>query len=243
MLGFFKGFWPYVTTFEWWQGLIIIIAVLITFFIGKYWKNVFSVIENIFKKGRSCGDCIVILFSKETKHRAGRNNIMGHILEEQMLLASQKIDGLYLKLITNYREDIIMKRDADSVVDYITEEKEYSLYREMLSNAFDMVIKEIRRSMKENGFHDIDGKLFSEYVKNMSSHLADVAKMYIMDRYPEHMTVPLLDIMKKFSVSSIEDIIFDIYINAKEIRNNAERAAIELDEKFVDEIDEFVKNK
>jgi hypothetical protein len=37
---FFKGFWNYISPFAWWQGLITIFVVLVTFYIGKYWRNV-----------------------------------------------------------------------------------------------------------------------------------------------------------------------------------------------------------
>lgn len=39
MLDFFKGFWTYISTLLWWQGAIIIIAIVFIFVLGKFGKN------------------------------------------------------------------------------------------------------------------------------------------------------------------------------------------------------------
>lgn len=246
LLEFFKGFWTYVSLFTWWQGLIIIATVLIIIFIGKNWKNVINWIGDFFTgkgKIRSCGDCIIILFSKEAKHLSERKKVTGRVLEDQMLFASQKIDSLYLEMIDGYRKDIIKFRKEGIEIDHIVEEKEYISYREMLSNAFDLVKRELRRSFKENGFKELSGKAFSEYVKNETRHLIDIAKSYLVDRYPDKAVVPLDYRFEHINYSKIEDIAFDVYTNAKEIMKNADIKTEEIDKNFVEEIDEFIKSK
>lgn len=243
LIGFFRGFWGYVSGLEWWQGLIIIFVVLVTILIGSFWKKIIAWIGNrLFRTARSCGDCILILFGKEAVYTAERKKATSHILDTQMTFASQKLDSLYLDLITSYRKDIVSHRDGKNV-DQSLENKEYAWYKEALANAFDLIKKELRRSFKENGFHELSGKLFSEYVKNISSHLIDIGKAYMVDKYPSDMMVPLEERLDKLNESHIEDIVFDVYTNAKEIRNEAEVKAKKLDDDFKTEINDFMKNK
>lgn len=242
LTGFFKGFWGYVSGLQWWQGAIIIFIVLVTILLGSFWKKIISWIGNrITRASRTCGDCILLLFSKEAIYTSERKKITEHILDTQMIFASHKLDSLYLSMITSYRKDIVAKRGPN--YDISLENKEMSWYKEALHNAFDDIKKEVRRSFKENGFHELSGKLFSEYAKNISRHLIDIGKAYMIDKYPSDMIVPIEERLDSLDENGIDDIVFDVYMNAKDVRIEAVAKAQKIDDDFKTEINEFVKNK
>jgi hypothetical protein len=174
---FFKGFWGFIGALAWWQGLIVLVVVMITFFIGKYWKNI------------------------------------------------SKMFG----------------SSSDTL--------QYRMFWGLISDAFNIKVKdEIRRSFKENGFHDSSGNDFSIYVKNQSNVLVSILKDHIMNLYPPNsskMVVNLdeiLDYIDK-NESVMEDRFFEIYIEAKKLKKYEVDTIATIDKKFEEEIGRFIKKK
>lgn len=180
---FFKGLFAYITNnnLEWWQGLIIMVVVMITYFIGKFWKNVFSWIGSKF------------------------------IIEKNETL-------------------------------------QYRMFWGLINDAVNIRMKdEIRRSFKENGFHELGGNEFSSYVKNQSKNLVSIIKNHIINLYPigQSLSVSMESILdeidKKDSV--FEDIFFEIYTEAKTFKCQDDWSLDEIDKKFEEEILNFIKSR
>ena len=194
-------------------------------------------------KARSCKDCATILMGKAVKYFS-HVMIKRNVLEEQMTFASHKLDGIQLKLIQDHRTALAKARAQPTQPDLETENIEYVLVKELSSNATDLVKKEIRRSFKENGFPQMTGREFSDYVKDETSTIIGLLTRYIMDSYPLYgMMVPLTDLLSLVNRDYIEDIIFEIYSFAKQVKNTSLRAIEEDEKKLAADIDEFIKAK
>lgn len=179
---FIKELFGYVKGFEWWQGLIILFVLMVTFFIGKYWRNVF--------------DLVGIKFYGE------------------------KSDTLQYRMFWGLTNDAINIRMKD----------------------------EIRRSFKENGFHELGGNQFSQYVKNQSKNLIGILKNHIINLYPPNtkkIIVSMDEILEYIDIkeSSFEDFFFEIYTEAKKCKRQDEEAIQEIDKKFEEEINNFALEK
>lgn len=192
-------------------------------------------------KKRSCGDCIVILFSKGKKHEVDRNKFLDRILKDQMNFVEQKIIEIQLKTFQSFRKDVL---EFGTEIDHAEKEKQYKQYCETLKNALEIGKNEVRRSFKENGFHSLSGLEYSNYVKDKTQTLISMVKTYLIDHYPhERMVVTLDHRFANLDERMIEDEIFEVFNKAKEVRNEAEAKVAELDEGFKKDIDSYAEKQ
>jgi hypothetical protein len=243
---FFIGFWNYVTGLHS-LGTVIAVVVALTFALSPLiimgFKKLWKWIGSKFNKKRSCGDCILLIFGISEKYKKDIDRIDRKILEKQMNYVEQKIETITLDLLRTYKEDQMLIVDEKS--NYSTEivDRDYINYKEALANAIDLAKKEIRRSFKENGFHTKDGKEFADYVKEKAVDLLAIARRYMMSSYCKNAFVPLEYRFKRFDERKFEDLVFDVYIKAKEIKVDSENRITELENEFKIEMDKFVKEK
>lgn len=252
-----KEFWTFLQSFlqslnlDFWQSFLIILSIIVVFL---FFKNIKTVIEVIgisinwiiskFRKKRSCGDCALLMINTVTDTMKRKKDITDYILDEQMNYVELKIEILILDFLTSYKEKQLKLRNQNKTPDYVMEQKEYLLYQEGLHNALRLVVKEIKRSFKENGFHYKSGKEFADYVKEKSKELISIGKKYLMSCYPsENMIVSLKGLFDGLDTADIEDKVFDIFINAKEIKIKSIQKINEIDEEFKENINKFVNNK
>lgn len=177
------AFWNAVTQilsiYEWWQGLIYVVVCMITFFIGKYWRNIFIWIGK--------------------------------------------------KFVSDYPPTL-----------------QYRMFWGLINDAINIRAKdEIRRCFSENGFHNTTGQEFSLYVKNESNVIIDMIKDHIINLYPPtntRMSVSMQEVLNflKTEQHAIEDTIFEIFVEAKRLKKYEIEKFIEIEEKFVNEINMFV---
>jgi len=194
------------------------------------------------KKGRSCSDCASMLVGKTTKYFTNIY-LKKNVLDEQMTFASHKLDRVHLNFIKAYRASITKARDPKDD-DPERENVQYGLLQEASKNGMDLVKCEIRRSFKENGFVEMSGKEFSMYVKNETNILLDTLTSYLMQSYPNHgMMVSLDDALENLNKDRIEDIIFDIYTNAKYLKKESIQYVENEKTKFYEDIDKFIETK
>lgn len=178
---FFNGFWNYISNFEWWQGLIIIIFILITFFIGKFWKKVIAWIG------------------------------------EKISISS-------------------------------TETLQYRMFWGILTNATQLLIKdELRRSFKENGFDELNGAEFSNYVKDKHKIVMSMLKQHIINLYPpnnSNLIVSMDEIIKYIDGknSYYEDLMFNIFTEAKQLKKNGVEIENKIEDDFLKDVEHYVKN-
>lgn len=126
---------------------------------------------------------------------------------------------------------------------------QYRMFWGLTNDAINIKLKdEIRRSFKENGFEKISGLEFSQYVKNQSKVLMSILKNHIINLYPPNKTgikismEEILDFVDK-KESNIEDIIFEIYIEAKKIKKQDIELMMKIENRFGKEIDSFIEKK
>jgi len=131
----------------------------------------------------------------------------------------------------------------------VSETLQYRMFWGLTNDAINIVMKdEIRRSFKENGFENLSGNDFSKYVKNQSETLLSAIKNHIINLYPpDHRKLKVsmeetVDYVKNTS-SKIEDIIFEMYIEAKNIKKHDIEELEKIDAKFGKEIDSFSKKE
>lgn len=223
--------------------IIVLVVLLVTLGIlgkvnVKFGKNIIT-FGKIAK--RSCGDCILLLMSKRERLDSQRNFVSSRILKEQMNFAEQKIIEVQNTLLTSYRDILNKKSNGITGPD---ENKQYRLYQGILSSAFMAIKDEIRRSFKENGFEHLSGAEFSTFVRAKLGALIAIGKSHINDLYPyEGMLVTVDNRMKNLDAmtSKLEDVCFDLFIKAKDIKTDAKKKVESLEKDFSKEIDEFLQ--
>jgi len=190
-------------------------------------------------KKRTCTDCIRVILGKTAKFQTRRDILQNNVLKNQMTYAEIKLKEFELYLIQDYKSQLYQRRTPTS--NLCIEHKEFLLYQETLLNACETIKSEIRRSFKENGFHELTGTEYSSYVKSKAEALISIGRQYIMSRYPfEGMIIPLDDRFEMLDKASVSDYTNSIYGRAKEIRLDADREIAELDSKYEKEITEFI---
>ena len=229
LLGVFFNIFTNSNGLPFWQSLIVSVLLLILFLLLTKSKNFF---EKLIHR-RSCGDCVLLIFGISEEYRSQEDYINRNLLNKKMLYAEQKIELVILNLLKQYK--VFQKNNPN--------EKEYWGYKHSITNALDLVKREIRRTFLENGFHTISGKEFSDYVKEKTKSLISTIENFIMNDYPKDMTVQIETLFSSFDKNWFEDIIFEIYINSKSIQVEADNNIDELEKQLKEDIDIFVKRK
>lgn len=192
---------------------------------------------------RSCKDCMVLTFSKREEFEVKRHKLENSILKNQMNFAEHKIYSVVFALTQDYRDQLKEKREKGAT-DLEKEQHDYLLYEEILKQGLAIAKDEIRRSFKENGFHELSGVEFQTYVKSKAKDLVNMARSYLVHRYPTtNMIIPVDDRIDRLDIARMEDICFDIYVNAKEVRNKVESEIKSLEQDFIQKIQEILKTK
>lgn len=229
-----------------WQLVIVILtifAIVVISLFGKFVWNAGVVKIGIGKdknnKKRSCVDCIRIILGKTAKFQVKRDILQSNILKNQMTFAEIKLKEFELFLIQDYKSQLVKKRTESTNLQ--DEHKQFLIYQEALMNSFDLIKSEIRRSFKENGFHQLSGNDYASYVKAKAESLVSIGRQYLLSRYPfEGMTISLEERFASLDKSRACDHVFDIYNRAKEIRKEADNDISELDSRYEKEINDFI---
>jgi len=130
-----------------------------------------------------------------------------------------------------------------------SETLQYRMFWGLTNDSINIKMKdEIRRSFRENGFCELSGNDFAQYAKNQNKILFAILKNHFINLYPpedKRMKVKMEDVLEYLDKrgSHIEDIIFEMYIEAKRIKNQDQSDLNEIDKRFEKEIDDFTKRK
>lgn len=191
---------------------------------------------------RSCKDCMVLTFSKREEFEVKHHRLENSILKNQMNFAEHKLDSVLFSLSQDYRDHLKEKRTPTSEPDLEKEHHDYLLYEEILKQALAIAKDELRRSFKENGFHELGGVEFQSYVKNKAADLINMTRSYLIHRYPTTgMLISIDERVERLNIGKMEDICFDVYVNAKEVRNRIEAEINTLEQDFINKIQEMLK--
>lgn len=201
---------------------------------NKFFGTTFSLPET---KKRSCFDCILLINSIREHYEVERNEISDGILKLQMNFAEQKMIEMETMLYSKYMESL-----SKLSLPYDEESKQSIIFYGILKDTQRIIKDEIRRSFKENGFHTFSGMEFSTYVKVRMSTIKALSTQNYMNRYPSHVMVinkeQLMNMMMLI-LPQMEDVLYDVYTNAKDIRLVSDKKLKDIKAEFVKKLDEF----
>jgi hypothetical protein len=222
-----KDFWTYLSEFEWWQGLIIIIAMGLMLIISGYGKKVVEKIKETVKpKKLKCEVCIKMVLMKSIMIQTKMGYISNNVLKDQMNIVEQKISEMKTILINTYSEELNKSRLIEKNNQYLYDETiQYKLYLGLINDALFLVKDELRRALKENGFHEKSGLEFSAYVKDKVKHIVYLIEQHMRNLYP--MMGMIVSLEKELeninkNIYKIEDILFELFSDAKSIKTGAD---------------------
>ena len=237
----------YIKTLPFGSAVTIVVMVTIIMALTKL-KSIINftkwAVGKSSKKKRTCGDCVLIIFSIRELYEFQREKLRTNLLRQQMTYVEQKIQEVIMFLAQNFNDDIkLLGKDATNN----KRVSESALYCESLKNSLLEVKDEIRRSFKENGFAAMSEKEYAQYVKEKAKILVMSARSYLRQYCVEtDETIIKLkdrfDKMDKWHFQQFEGWAFDIFTNAKDLIIETERKRVNLDEKFKKDIDNFVND-
>lgn len=225
-----------------WVALLMMVVFLLIIIVIK-WDSVSKMFSFFKKTGRTCSDCIMIIIGIREKYESEIDKIERCILKAQMNYVEMKLQEIIFYLVGTFKQDIDhlkTNQNEDCI------KMEMSLYREALKNSVNGAVKdELRRSFKENGFVEMSEIEFAQYVKQKYRNLLSVARDYLSQYYieSENTIVALKHRFESFNDSRFEEMTFDVFRNARDIVRDAKIRSEDLKNKFMDNIDNFLKNK
>lgn len=240
--------WLNTLSLTWWQSLIFFVVMLI----GNLLKNKkFNIPITLTKKKKSnlirCIDCVQILNNKSNElyaeHRrtlVEEDRLESSILRKQMNFAEEKlaeVEGNFL----NFYNSLISIDDNEQIIG--SEIKEYRMYWGLVKSCMRSIHDKIRIYFKENGFSEESGTDFSKNIKSKTRSIINVFDQEIINLYPktEKMIVSSETILKFIQEESpnIEDIIFEIFIEAKRIKKETRDKIRELRDEYKKKHEQF----
>jgi len=235
---FLKDFWTYLSGLEWWQGLIFIIVLGLIIIISGYGKKIIEKIKEQFTpKKLKCEVCIKMVLMKSIMIQTKMGFILNNILRDQMNIVEQKISEIKTILINTYSEELNKSRSIEKDNRYLYDETiQYKLYLGLINDALFLVKDELRRSLKENGFHKKAGLEFSVYVKDKVKQIIYLIEQHLRNLYPMMGMIVLLDKeLENINNNShkIEDIMFELFADSKVIKNEADLKLKECEEELL----------
>ena len=198
--------------------------------------------ETIYIKKRSCSDCILILMGEREKYEMKIRGVLDRILRNQMVFVEQKLIELQALLNNDFMEEYKkLKITSNIPIEY--EMVQYKAFYGILIDSIAKGKDEIRRSFKENGFESLGGTEFSVYVKDKTKSFVALIMQNITNLYPiQGMIVPSdIEIAKiESATSKVEDIIFEVFVHAKEVKKQADTDAKIYKSEYREWIDKFI---
>jgi hypothetical protein len=264
--------WVVGLSLTWWQNLIFLVVIGVIFVIFNFTKTK-EFWNYMFKKRTklSCEDCLRIVENKKQTMKIKIEKIENGILKSQMNFAEQKMLELLFLFINNFSKTFKNSIDKDEVyvfLKYLQEKykddenmswrikeviEEFNSNKEIIQNklfwsvifeGLEKSIKnEIRRSFKENGFHELNEDGFKIYLQNRFKILTSTINQQIINSYPKNvgMVVSQEEILNQIPLlqNEINNIIADIYTEAKKIKLNSDKEIKEIETHFFQEMKEF----
>jgi hypothetical protein len=189
---------------------------------------------------RSCGDCVLILMGEREKYELQFRKEHDRILKTQMVFVEQKLIELQTLLINSWNEDIhISTKNGATTVD---ESVQHKLVYGLLKDALIGLKDEIRRSLKDNGFYDLNSSEFSDYVKERIRVIVSMLVVHIQNIYPDRGGVlEITDIIGGIQKNTynISNLISDAYYHAKDMKMDADNRIENLTKDFGQWVDKF----
>lgn len=225
-------------------GVVAILTIGVIAYLGKvnikFGKNIIT----FGRAKRSCGDCILLIMAKRERMESQRNFVLTRVLKEQMNFAEQKLLEVQGKFLNSYRAQLHELKTNDISETEIN--KQYRLYQGILSMSLMSVKDEFRRSFKENGFEDLSGPEFTHYIKDKLQTLVSIGRDHLFNLYPYDGMLVSIDKRTEWldsNMGQMEDILFEVYVKAKEIKIDSRKKAKSIEEEFSKEMDELIATR
>jgi hypothetical protein len=203
-------------------------------------KGVSEIIKFIFKNkiGRTCGDCVLILFGMSEKYHTESLENRTNILRNQMSYFEQKSQEIFLWLIQSFQDDLLVLGNGKSPSLKVSQ---FGNYQEALKNAMTAVKNETRKAFKENGFVHMSDVEFDNYVKSKLKTLVSIAQTYLSTYYSQsdEIIVSLKYRYDKLDLNKLSEVAFDVFEKAKMIELESISKAAELKSTFKKDVDNF----
>jgi hypothetical protein len=190
---------------------------------------------------RGCGDCILIIMGEREKYELTMRSLTNRVLKQQMNFVEQKLIDMQTLFVTAFMNQMNKERDKINEDSY---EAQYKLYYGMLRDSLSDVKNEFRRSLKENGFFELNDVEFSTYVKDKTTNIVSMMSQHIRNFYPTRGAIISIDkILENIerNTSNIQEILFSIYTNAKQIILETEKEIGAMKKQYSAWVDDFIK--
>lgn len=198
---------------------------------------------------RSCMDCSRYVRITQTKTNQQISKIENKKLKDKMNYVEHKLLGLHNVIYRAFSKAVTDKGCSPTGVEGlrldIKESQECNLFEARLTDVLRLMKDEIRRSFKENGFHELSTTEFNAYVKDQIEVLFTIFDQYMSANFPRQMILSLVDLKDVMSTlrSEIEDTIEEIYMRANELENDAERKILDIETDYETAIDNYINFK
>lgn len=187
---------------------------------------------------RSCGDCIRILRNQshvtERKIRRARREAM----EQKMLFVDHKSDEIQERIFSSFNRQNQSDPNDSTIIP--------NLFLGRLELSINVAKSEIRRSFKENGFHEKEGSEYKEYLITETTAILTKVKRYLRSNYPTSqvkISLEQIDQLVDNEYDSISLIIKSIYDNAKRLDLDAEQKIDLYEKEYEDKTEKFITFK
>lgn len=190
---------------------------------------------------RGCGDCILIIMGEREKYELNINKLNNRILKQQMNFVEQKLVEMQAMFISSFMEQLRLLNGRSSEDQY---EVQYKLFYGLLKDCLLAIKDEFRRSMKENGFFEMESYEFDNYVKEKTKNATSIVVQHFRNLYPTRgIIVPvekIVELTEKNS-SSLQDNFLSIYVAAKQTIHECTSEMGQLEKQFSQWVDSFIK--
>lgn len=126
---------------------------------------------------------------------------------------------------------------------------QYRMFWGLVNEGVNQIIKnEIRRSLKDNGFHELNDNDFVQYMKHQRIKLISMFREHLINMYPpidNKLVVSMDDVLMFLDKidAEIGSTIFDIYQEAKRLKKLEIQTYDEIDDNFEKDINNFIENQ
>lgn len=222
----------------------------------------------------SCRQCRQLIDSKRVLSEQQVEKIEKTILRNQMNFAEQKLVEILFIFINNFskvfkgkvaedevytfllflkekfKDEHILIYQIDEAIENLEIDREIlqtKIYWSIIYETLETMVKlEIRRSMKENGFHEMDEPSFQMYLNTRHKVIYQIIIKQIINLYPKAagMLLSQEEILRQSEelIPNINTIIDEIYRNAKNIKLDSEKEIKKIEDQFQNELEVFVEN-
>lgn len=182
---------------------------------------------------RSCSDCVMMIMTEGSKCRTTLDRLESSILKRQMVYTERKLPEIsefivnrLLTLNSEFNKDLYKK-----------------LVYEMINSSLYTAVKdEFRRSFKENGFSELKGSRFNDYVNEQSNNLKEIICKYLRFIYTD--SKELNDVISaiKRTDNLLNGHIYDVYDQTKNIKIELDAEIRMEEQRFTHYIDKLVES-